>query len=195
MIHTTLTFLKDYLSKKLKEFDEAAGIVKLDVLNKENPPEDAVLITLIHIEEERVAKSQDTYYYHNNGPQSSSIKRVNPAIRLNLYVFVSAQKNDYTEALKQISQVIRVFQAKNVFEKEEMNNGHVEQLILDLYPLAFEQANNLWQALGVKIMPSVMYRVRLLTIQDTESGEEVAPVKKDDIRIELEMLNKENDIK
>ena len=97
---------------------------------------------------------------------------------MNLYVLISAQKKDYVEALKQISYVISIFQGKNIFEKEDFLKKDVinlDSLIIELYPLSLEQNNNLWQTLGSKLVPSVLYKIKLVSIQDDyvigETGE------------------------
>ena len=194
MINKTLTYIKGYLSDKLKA-DEWS--VELGPIPKEGQPVSRdILITLLHIEEERDAKSQGLHYhYHkNDSGKTVAVTGQNPEIKLNLYILISSQKEQYETALKQISQVIGIFQVKNVFEKEDINKEGLESLILDLYPLTFEQNNSLWQTLGATMMPSVMYKVRTIVIQE---GKETDPalIEKVEIRIknkdEKEKGNKE----
>jgi hypothetical protein len=50
----------------------------------------------------------------------------------------------------------------------------IQKLIVDLCTLNFEQINHLWSTLGGKYLPSVLYKVRQLTIDEdstvSESG-------------------------
>lgn len=163
MINTALTEIKKLLSFKLGKKTN----VTVDTLSKDGQEsENGVLVTLIHIEEERLAKVQDPYYLD----EKNCIKKRNPEIRLNLYVLISTHAQSYDEALKLISKVIGVFQAQNVIE---VNTNGVDDLMIDLYPLTFEQNNSLWQTSGAKLMPSVMYKVRLLAVQTVEMPEDV----------------------
>jgi hypothetical protein len=127
-----------------------------------------VVLSLVNVEEERTMK---------NGPHFKqdglSVRYLNPAVNLNLYLLFSANYEDYENALKRLSQVIAFFQGKNIFtyanspvadlagDPEVMNM----KLILDLYTLTFEQINHLWGSLGGKQVPFVMYKMRLVTIQ------------------------------
>jgi len=38
--------------------------------------------------------------------------------------------------------------------------------VVDLYTLNFEQVNHLWSTLGGKYLPSVMYKMRQITIDE-----------------------------
>ena len=40
---------------------------------------------------------------------------------------------------------------------------------MTLHPFTLEQNINLWQSIGYKMMPSVMYKVSLILVQDSES--------------------------
>jgi hypothetical protein len=50
----------------------------------------------------------------------------------------------------------------------------IQKLITDLYTVNFEQLNQIWSILGGKYLPSVLYKVRQITIDedaiDYESG-------------------------
>jgi len=45
-----------------------------------------------------------------------------------------------------------------------------------LQSLTFEQLNNLWAMLGSKYIPSVVYRMKLLTIFETRSQEKAPAI-------------------
>jgi len=132
-------------------------------------------LTLVNVEEERVVKSQKTYTIESNG----QVSKINPEIKLNLFVLVSANFTDYDKGLQYLSAVIRCFQSSNVFTHENTPNmdSSLEKLIVDLFTLNFEQQNHLWGALGAKYIPSVLYRVRLVAIQESLKRAEESPVK------------------
>jgi hypothetical protein len=124
-------------------------------------------------------------YYNRHRDKEGNFKITNqsPELKFNLYILISSQKEPYETALRQISRVIGIFQEKHSFDKEEIIEEGIESLIFDLYPLTFEQNNSLWQTLGATIMPSVMYKVRTIVIQESKDDSEGPLIKKVKIRI------------
>ena len=136
MIDSALLFIKRYVSNELKLRLGSTVEVKIDSIDKENSS-NSILITLLNIEEEKFLKNQN--HYRKENKDDIGYKVVNPEIQLNLYVLFSAQKNDYAEALKQISHLITLFQGKNVFEKEDFPSDiNLESLIIEFYSLSLE---------------------------------------------------------
>ncbi len=87
---------------------------------------------------------------------------------LNLYVMVAANftGKNYSEALRYISDIIGFFQLRPVFERQSspsLDPG-IEKLILDMENVERRELNNIWGMFGGKYMPSVLYRMRMLTI-------------------------------
>jgi len=126
---------------------------------------DNVYLSLAKVEEERMGKKQSPYPA-DYGPDHDST--YNPAIKLNLFLLFSAHFNDYKESLKYLYFIVAFFQRKNVFLQEEYEDldPAIEKLILDLYSPTFEQQNHLWGTLGAKYQPSVLYKLRLLVIDE-----------------------------
>jgi len=121
-------------------------------------------ITLVNIEEERINRANDPYV-----KGSAGYKKINPEIKLNLFVLFSANfDSNYSEALKFISYVVRFFQSKSVFTTENTPtlDKEVKKLIVELQPMSFEQQNYLWGMIGGKYLPSVLYKFRMLVIQE-----------------------------
>jgi hypothetical protein len=76
--------------------------------------------------------------------------------------------SSYTDSLKFLNYVIQFFQSHNSFKSfdyPELNN-RIEQLNVDPFSLNFEQINHIWSTMGGKYLPSVMYKVRQLAIED-----------------------------
>lgn len=148
-------------------------IVKADG-NIDIPP-DSLGLSLVNIEEERVTKDQQAYKAAADGRRMAHL---NPELKLNLYILIVANFNTYETGLKFLSGAIRFFQSKNVFSGENTPDldPSIQKLIVDLFPLNFEQQNHLWGSLGAKYLPSVLYKVRLLTIQEVQAADDQAPV-------------------
>ncbi len=87
---------------------------------------------------------------------------------LNLYVMVSANftGSNYPEALKFISLAIAFFQQQATFDRRttpDLDPG-IEKLILDIENMTPHQMSNVWGMLGGRYLPSILYRVRMVTI-------------------------------
>lgn len=194
MIHTCLSFLtnelNDYL--KLRTGSPTVDRVFLTSVATEGGgvviPNKSLGVSLINIEEDRVYKDQKSTLINNKG----NVERLNPEIKLNLYVLISANFqdtdsedsiNDYAEGLKQLSWIISFFQAKNVFTPENSPkladfDPNLTKLVVELYSYSFEQLYNFWSVVGAKYLPSVLYKIRILTFQEREFFDTTIPIEK-----------------
>ena len=166
MIDVALNFLKDFLNQ---EIVNPANLVVLGNITKDTDiTEDKIHLSVINIEEEKVLK--DVIHQKRMNINDNFYTTVNPEIRLNLYVLVTYQYNtkNYNEALKQLGQVVTVFQGKYVFNKPDFMKPAYEplqQIFIDLQSQTLEQCSNLWQAMGEKLSPCLLYKVRVIGIQ------------------------------
>ena len=122
-----------------------------------------VVVSLINIEEDRISRPVDKYVRINQ-----QVVYKNPPVYLNLYVLFTACYSDYASALLLLSNVIKFFQYKNVFTTLNAPDlpKEIDELIFDLKTLSMQDLNNLWGILGSKYLPSVMYKVRLVSISE-----------------------------
>ena len=179
MINTALDFLTKEINTYLQLQNGVQGekiyLTNVATASGEWAIKDNSLgLSLINIEEEKVFKEQRTAYINEQG----NTEHMNPELKLNLYVLVSANYTDvtgdaqqYKEGLKQLSYVISLFQSRNVFTSENSPLMHsidpaLKKLIVELYSYSFEQQYNFWSVIGAKYLPSILYRVRLVKFQD-----------------------------
>jgi hypothetical protein len=137
--------------------------------------EDYVVITLVNIEEERILKEQIHYQKTNE----DNILNRNPEIKVNLSVlFTAYSKTSYGTALRLLSYLLSFFQMKNVFTQQNTPelSGIIEKATVELQTLSAEQNNHLWGYLGAKYIPSVVYRIRMLVIQEGQKTMEAPPI-------------------
>jgi len=161
MIQEALSCLTDevnaYFKSKLKINEDKvilSGIVNPDgsmAIREENK----IIVTLVNIEKEVAG-------------QNNAVPHVSLPLNINLYVLFSAYfaATNYHEALRFLSFIMGYLQQKNVFNRSntpQLDNGIVK-LIFELENLTTEKMNNIWATLGAKYMPSVMYKMRMLTI-------------------------------
>ncbi|HWB25747.1 MAG TPA: DUF4255 domain-containing protein [Chitinophagaceae bacterium] len=120
-------------------------------------------LSLVNIEEDRISKSPQNYIR-----SGSSVVYKNPKIFLNLYLLFSVNLTSYSESLKRLSYIIQFFQYQNVFNQTTNPSlpAGIDELILDLVTLSYQDLNNLWGIMGSKYLPSVMYKLRLINIDE-----------------------------
>ncbi|MEO9805871.1 MAG: DUF4255 domain-containing protein [Reichenbachiella sp.] len=170
MIDEVLKFLVIELNKKLETAGEPNRAVMGNILsqdgNIDNALNDSIIVTLVNVEEEKVLKPQSSYIKEDDG----AIFRTNPAINLNLHVLFSAHFSDYRSGLKYLSSVLSFYQGMNFFDHKNSPSldPRIEKLVLELFTPSFEQLNHMWGFLGAKYMPSAIYKIRMLTIQDNK---------------------------
>ena len=130
-----------------------------------NRDETAIIISLINIEENRVSRDPNNYIRKGDG-----ILMKNPAVNLYLSLLFTAIRqtsNHFNDqALQDLQQVIGFFQKKFVFDHSNTPNldVNIEKLILDMVSLNLQQMHEIWTVLGGKYFPSVVYRMRMVTI-------------------------------
>jgi hypothetical protein len=89
---------------------------------------------------------------------------------LNLLVMFTANfgGSNYREALKLLAATIGFFQAHPVFDRASSPglDARFERITLEIENLNTAQLSNLWGILGGRYLPSVLYRMRTVTIDE-----------------------------
>jgi len=159
--------LNEYFRIRLKIPEEK--VLLSSIVNPDGtialPGENKIALTLVNIEKEPSA--------NKTGLTNS------PGVSLTLQVMfvVYFSSNNYSEGLKFLSLIISFMQQKPVFTRANSPALHesIEKLSVELETHGLERMNNLWAMVGAKYMPSVLYRVRLLTY-NAEVSREYRPV-------------------
>lgn len=171
MLDSTVKFLADevnlYLSRRT-----GSSIVKVvpgglaDDSGKWAVAEGTIGLALINVEEERTLRSQIPERVLRNGSQLSR----SPELKLNLHLVFAPRNKIYGQALSYLSYVLTYFQAHPVFTPHEYPglDAGIDKLTVELLSYGPEQLNQLWAYIGAKYLPSVVYRVRMVVLQDDE---------------------------
>lgn len=171
MLDIALQFLRDELNTYLLTRTSLSSIEKVvslskvvDEAGKYAFAQNTVAATIINIEEERILKSQLPEYANIKGQH---VVR-EPELKLNLHVLFAANFAAYDEALKVISSVLTYFQSHPSFSPNAYPalDPRIEKLTAELQSLSYEQLNQVWAFIGGKQLPSVIYKVRLVALQD-----------------------------
>lgn len=121
-----------------------------------------LLVALVNIEREAAAPAPPGGARAGGGFAIQA-----PALHLNVYVLVAAAfKGEPKQALQMLSGALAFFQGRQQFARPADSGlpQGVERLQLELVSLNLSELNSLWSILGAKYMPSALYRVRMLTI-------------------------------
>ncbi|AEL28456.1 DUF4255 domain-containing protein [Cyclobacterium marinum] len=130
---------------------------------------DKMVLTLVNLHEEGALKNFPNHQF-NDG----KVQYKNRVINLHLFLLFSANRNLYSNSLKDLSAVIKFFQGKKRFnqyntvfnrELEAMEDVSDFDFTLELYTPTFEEMNFIWGTLGGKQLPSVLYQLNILSIE------------------------------
>jgi hypothetical protein len=169
MISEALSLLSAELKAYLDQFTDTDFTVALG--NVKDGTDGQVLLSLVSMEEESALKNLSPYQRTPTGHDL-----VNPPLFLNLFVLVTPFASDYNTSLQRLARVVQCFQQKNQLTLAT-TPGYAAptttsfadllrlRLSLDLYPLSFEKANQLWSILGISQRPSALYKVRVVEEQ------------------------------
>ena len=177
MIHTTLTVLRDKLNEYFKMIipeGESSELVRFIESNSNDPisfTSNAITPFLINISEDRKFRNPDQY----SGITRNGIRtQTNPEIRVELLILFVAKFNKYPQALEFLSYVIKFFQTNRIFtptNSPALSDEKIEKLIVELISIPLEEQNQVWHSLNTSYLPSVLYKVRLLSLIDEQSIE------------------------
>ncbi|MCB0580436.1 MAG: DUF4255 domain-containing protein [Phaeodactylibacter sp.] len=139
--------------------------------------ENQIVMSLVDIQEERFQAYKPQFAQKGDG----TFRKENHPIHLNLYVLFSAyfEARSVMEGVKLLSAVISFFQSKYIYTKQNapgLSGSNIEKLIVEMNNTNLQDKSYLWGMIGAKYMPSVLYKVRMLTIQEEAPSQEVPPI-------------------
>lgn len=169
MINSAILHLTNYLNQYLKRtFDlnedivelsnivEQDGTVATNVTNK-------LVVCLVNIEKDSTSVNLPK---RGMMPSDKAVMGY-PPVHLNLYLMFAAHfsGNNYSEALKFLSHTISFFQRNPVFDHQNTPDldRRIHQLALDIENLDTKDLSSLWSILSGKYLPSILYKVRMLS--------------------------------
>jgi hypothetical protein len=173
MISEALIFLKNHLNGHLSaqsglslgEIEDRVVFLDGEKLDPISFKLGAVTCLMINVEEEKVLRAADPYV---RVATDGSTRRVQPDIRINLYVLFVARFSQYEQGLSYLSRIIEHFQAHRVFDHSNAPelSDRIERLIMELTTQSFAEQNEIWNALRTTYHPSMLYRVRMVVIRE-----------------------------
>lgn len=134
-----------------------------------------VIISLINLEHE----TSKPFNVSNKKLHDGNFAMNAPSNRYNLDILVTANFDDYNETLKFLNAVILFFQINQAIDSSTNSNipKEITKLVFDLEKNSYHQMHSLWTAMGAKYRPSVIYKMRMITLQDDRIKEEIPAIK------------------
>lgn len=170
MIDKTLNFLaaelNGFLGARFPSKEEHAVVAGLSASDGTSAAkiENRLVLSLVNIERETAASAIGI-----TARSDGSYARYQPPLHLNLYVLVSASFNsNYGQALQFLGIALGFFQARTNFDALSGAGfpPELDRLSVEIVSLSIQELNNLWAILGTKYLPSALYKVRMLTLQE-----------------------------
>lgn len=155
--------LNDYLNTVVPGTEPRAVLSSQANSEGARPDTDKVSVTLINLEPESTVRN-----LLPDRQSGGEFARVNPALKLNLNVLFAANFKEYDEALKFLSSTLAFFQGHSVFTSQTSPRLHrsIDRLVVELQASTYQDWSHLWGMLGSKHMPGVVYKVKMISIQD-----------------------------
>lgn len=165
----TAQTLNQYIKNKFGLDDDVVLINRIIEQNGKVPEKNKnhIVLSLIHVEEETTKQ-----FYNRMQPVSDGNYVKKPVSnRYNLFMLVTPNFDDYNEALKFLSVTMQFFQTNELIDATKYATIPVEIGKLE-YEFqkgdGYMQMQNLWTALGAKYQPSIIYKIRIITIASDE---------------------------
>lgn len=182
MLDKVLLFIANHLNKNLKltyglteDMAIPGSLINLDG-SVTNTIENKIILSIINLEQEKVVKHSGEFISSTGGKYG----RVNPPIFLNLYLLISANYNaeNYLEALKMLSAIIKFFQSSAVFTSSAYPDldSSIERLTFEVYNIPVRELSHIWSGIGAKYVPSIVYKVRMIGVQGGQIKEEITGI-------------------
>jgi hypothetical protein len=175
MIYEALQIISEQLDKYLADSGLNNLVVLENIALLESTDDNAdnlkgkVVLTLLNLQEESALRNTPNFKVKDGKTEYR-----NPPVHLNFYLLISANCDTYDKSLRCLSKTIQFFQGKKVFTSTNTvyNRNNVAfdvldyfKFILELYTLNLEELNYVWGTLGGRQLPSVIYKVQLLEIE------------------------------
>ncbi|HWZ21721.1 MAG TPA: DUF4255 domain-containing protein [Cytophagaceae bacterium] len=182
MIAKALSFISNYINKEIKltfglsdDMVIASSLINPDGSVTESL-ENKIIISIINLEHETATKQIGNMF---NGGDNQYGKTA-PPVFLNLYVLISANytSSNYLEALKMLSAVIAIVQANPSFSRSNFPDMDVsaDKLNFEIYNIPINELSHIWSGIGAKYVPSIIYKVRMISIQKNLIQEELSGI-------------------
>ena len=169
MIDSAINHIASELNQYLKRgFDQSEDLVVVSNILEQDGTlstrvDNKIVVSLVNIE-------KDSVPFRRESPVSGATQRAVVSaqpVYFNLYLMFAScfSSSNYKEGLKLISNTIGFFQEQPVLDRNNTPalDKKIDKLILEIENLSMHDLSNLWGVLSGKYLPSIMYKVRMVT--------------------------------
>ena len=171
LIHFTAR-LDEYLRRKFLQPEGVAEVGFIGNGSEERPCK--LIVSLVNIERETAAGISGGIRRNN-----SEYERSYPPLLFNLDLMLAAVYDEkrYPESLSVLSETLTFVQSHPSFESEG------QLFTIEIVTLSAQDTNNIWTTLGGQYYPSVMCKLRRLTIDAREASGSSSITHEQDVRL------------
>lgn len=183
MIDRAMGFVVETLNGFLEDrhiSDEAiAELSSLTTLEGDAPKNinNKIVVTVLNIEREAAAITSSPMPLRQTN--EGGYVRAPQDLALNIYAMVSASFDDrYRDGLRVLSGALGFFQSNPIITPASHPNlpKGIQQLAFKMVNLDLQTLGHVWGVLGGRYMPSALYKIRLVTIDDAWLAELVPEI-------------------
>ena len=182
MLHPCLDLIRTELNTHIKA---RAGIeedkVVLANLGGQGATEEGQLVgkvamSVVDIVQEERGGTNEEYIPQNGGGYITKSQPIN----FNIHLLFSAysKAGHVLEGLKYLSLVIAFFQSKNYFDTKNtplLQQLNLDNLSIELMSLSYQDKSALWACIGAPYLPSVLYKLGIVPVEDKEALGSIVP--------------------
>lgn len=171
VIDAALKFLTDQINAQLlRRTGTSLGEAELGPLVDDKgawvQPVNSLRLALFQIDEERSLREQMPSHVLVGGREVV----MPPPLKLNLVIVLAARFQQYDQALRTLSLALNYFQSHPLFTPTDSPGlpAGLDRLTVELQSYGPEQLNQMWTCFGAKHLPAIIYRLRMVVLQDDE---------------------------
>lgn len=189
MLYTAVKYIRDELSAHLAmTSDTADDLVVLGTTHQTDSSisaktTDKVVVSLVNIE---------PAVYQGHSPvslssRSAAATALSAPLQLNLSILVSARFIDYQAALKNLESTAIYFQLNSEMTPQSLSSlpKGVAKLDIQLENMSIRELSDLWGMMGGKHLPCLLYKVRMITIDNPVLRAELPELSKPSVGVSL----------
>jgi hypothetical protein len=166
-LHTIHNALNTHLKDTLQLQKEPVVMHTLSEGKNSLLDSNTLAVTVVNIEVENNRTTNSPYVKRGGG-----IAKQYPPTNLNIYILISAcfKTEQYLEGLHWLSEAVGFFQNKPIFDARNTPglSQEIEKLTMELVNVDIQQQGHFWAALSSKYMPSVIYKMKQVTITENK---------------------------
>lgn len=188
MIDLALTALRDalrgFIQRKLQVVHVEEKVVLTSIVDQDGQstiPNNSLGIALYRIAEDRITERE-----HQSSVIAHHYEKLRAPVIVDLEIMIAANFKDYSESLKFISATIAFFQTQNLFDHQS-NPDLPESMTpfsVTMFTPDISNHNHTWSLFGGRYMPSAMYRLHYLVIQENQVTGTESPVEAIDLQLQ-----------